>query len=64
MSVAGQPFTHHREAALAILSACPDLTHKAAGFLGHVCVEPALSERQRDWLVKLLDRSRLPPLAE
>lgn len=57
-------FSHHRPAALALLSECPDLSHKAAGFLGHVCVAPALSGRQRDWLVKLLDRHGLPPLAE
>jgi len=58
------PFPHHRTAALALLSQCPDLSHKAAGFLGHVCVAEVLSERQRDWLVKLLDRNELPPLAD
>lgn len=57
-------FTHHRQAALALLQDCPNLPHKAAGFLGHVCVAPALSDRQRDWLVKLLARHDLPPLAE
>jgi hypothetical protein len=57
------PFTHHRQAALALLSERPDLPHKTAGFLGHVCVAPVLSERQRDWLMKLLDRNGLPPLA-
>ena len=56
-------FPHHRQAALALLSKCPDLPHKAAGFLGHVCVAPVLSDRQRDWLGKLLDRNGLPPLA-
>ena len=58
------PFNHHRKAALALLSECPDLSHKAAGFLGHVCVAPVLSDKQRDWLAKLLDRSGLPPLTE
>ena len=58
------PFTHHRMAALALLNDCPDLSHKAAGFLGHVCVAPVLSDKQRDWLAKLLDRSGLPPLTE
>jgi hypothetical protein len=57
-------FPNHRAAALALLTECPDLPHKAAGFLGHVCVAPELSERQRDWLVKLLDRHDLPALAE
>ena len=60
----GNPFPHHRPAALALLSECPDLSHKAAGFLGHVCVAPALSDKQRDWLDKLLDRHGLPPLVE
>lgn len=58
------PFAHHRQAALALLTGCPDLQHKAAGFLGHVCVAPHLSERQRSWLVKLLERHGLPRLAE
>ena len=58
-----RPFTHHRAAALALLSACPDLSHKAAGFLGHVCVAAILSDKQRDWLGKLLAKHSLPPLA-
>ena len=49
-------------AALALLSRCPDLPHKAAGFLGHVCVAPALSDKQRGWLTKLLERHGLPTL--
>lgn len=57
-------FPHHRSAALMLLSECPHLSHKVAGFLGHVCIAPALSDRQRDWLAKLLDRNGLPPLAE
>ena len=58
-----RPFSHHRQAALALLSECPDLQHKAAGFLGHVCVAPELTDRQRHWLSKLLDRYGLAPLA-
>ena len=57
-------FPHHRQAALALLNQCPDVQHKAAGFLGHCCVTPVLSERQHKWLVKLLVRHGLPPLAE
>lgn len=57
-------FPDHRAAALALLGQCEDLSHKAAGFLGHVCVAPILSDRQREWLVKLLDRAGLPPLAD
>jgi hypothetical protein len=59
-----QPFKHHRQAALALLAQCPDLPHKAAGFLGHVCVAPVLSTRQREWLMKLLARHGQPPLIE
>ena len=57
-------FQHHRQAALALLSECANLPHKAAGFLGHVCVTVVLSEKQRDWLNKLLARNGLPPLVE
>lgn len=62
--MSGNPFQHHRQAALALLSQCPDLAHKAAGFLGHVCVSAVLSDKQRDWLDKLLDRYGLPPLGD
>ncbi len=57
-------FDTHRQAALALLNQCPELAHKAAGFLGHVAVAPALSDRQREWLATLLRRSGLPPLAK
>jgi hypothetical protein len=46
------------------LSECPGIPHKPAGFLGHVCVAAVISDKQRDWLGKLLDRYGLPPLAE
>ena len=58
------PFDHHRQAALALLNQCANLTHKEAGFLGHVCVADVLSDRQRDWLAKLLERHGLPSLSE
>ena len=58
-----RPFNHHRQAALALLNDCQTLSHKEAGFLGHVCVGPILSDRQRDWLGKLLERNGLSPLA-
>lgn len=58
------PFQHHRQAALALLTNCPDLPRKPAGFLGHMCVEVELSHGQRHWLAQLLDRHGLPPLAE
>lgn len=56
------PFLHHRQAALALLGHCSELPHKTAGFLGHVCVASELSEKQRDWLAKLLDRNDMPQL--
>jgi hypothetical protein len=57
----------HRQAALALLNKCPELTqltHKEAGFLGHVSVAAKLSPKQQEWLGKLLDRHGLSPLAE
>lgn len=59
-----RPFDDHRQAALALLNQCPNLSHKEAGFCGHVCVALGLSEKQRDWLIKLLSRHGLPTLAE
>lgn len=50
----------HRHAALTLLRECPKLSHKEAGFLGNLCVAPALSERQGDWLARLLRRHGLP----
>lgn len=54
------PFKHHRGAALALLNKCPTLSHKEAGFLGHVSVAPDLSVKQADWLTKLLAKHDLP----
>ncbi|WP_298018311.1 hypothetical protein [uncultured Parasphingopyxis sp.] len=56
-------YPDHRRAALALLGEKPDLKHKEAGFLGHVCVAADLTPKQRDWLVKLLERHGLPPVA-
>ena len=58
-----RPFDHHRQAALSLLNQCPNLSHKEAGFCGHVCVADVLSNRQRDWLAKLLERHGLPSLS-
>ena len=58
------PFDHHRQAALSLLNQCTNLTHKEAGFLGHVCVAEILSDLQRNWLSKLLKRHGLPHLSE
>ena len=56
-------FPSPRDAALALLTERPSLSHKEGGFLGHVCVAPTISPRQRDWLTKLLERNGLPPLS-
>lgn len=58
---------HHqdaRTAALDLLNNCPDLSFKEGGFLGHCAVTDALTERQRHWLVKLLERKGRLPLKE
>jgi hypothetical protein len=57
------PFANPRQAALTLLSEYPDLSHKAAGFLGHVCVSDFLTDKQHKWLVSLLEKRGLPPLA-
>ena len=57
------PFLHHRLTALCLLNKLPELQHNEAGFLGHVCVAPDLSDKQRAWLRKLLERHGLPRLA-
>lgn len=54
----------HRQAALALLVKCPALSRKEAGFLGNVCVARQLSDKQRDWLERLLAQYHLPPLHE
>ena len=51
-----RPFADHRKAALALLTNRPDLSHKEAGFLGNVCVAKSLTDKQADWLVKILAR--------
>jgi hypothetical protein len=62
--VTGQDFAHHRAAALALLNNCSNLSHMEAGFLGHVCVTGTLTDKQREWLGKLLRKNGLPPLAD
>lgn len=58
-------FPNQREAALALLNGGYRLTRKAGQFLGQIAVDPTpMSEKQRDWLAKLLERFELPPLTE
>ena len=59
------PYPDNRQAALALLSGDYRLSRKAGQFLGQLAVDPSpMSERQADWLAKLLERAGLPPLAE
>ena len=58
-----RPFKTHRHAALAVLNGEHRLSRKAGQFLGQIAVDPApLSEAQRNWLAKLLERAALPEL--
>lgn len=57
------PFVTHAAAALALLNAAP-LSRKEGGFLGQIAFQDDISEAQRKWLVILLDRHALPPLAD
>ena len=57
-------FNHHRQAALALLNNCATFSHKEAGFLGHICIAQSMSDRQRNWLSKLLERHGFPHLSE
>lgn len=60
-----RPFSYHRAAALALLNGTSRLSRKAGQFLGQIAVDSTpMSEAQRAWLAKLLDRAGLPPLAE
>jgi hypothetical protein len=55
-------FSHHRDAALALLSGFSDLPHKTAGFLGHLCVASEPTTRQRSWLNSILKQKGFQPL--
>ena len=59
-----KPYSNHRQAALALLNHRQNLSHKEAGFCGHVCVTQALSVRQSDWLTKLLIRHGMSAFAK
>ncbi len=58
-------YPDHRQAALALLNGNHRLSRKAGQFLGQLAVDVTpLSEAQADWLMKLLERADLPPVAE
>ena len=60
-----KPFPNHRLAALTLLNLGQRLSRKAGQFLGQLAVDSSpMSEAQKEWLAKLLDRADLPPLAE
>lgn len=57
------PFRNHRDAALALLNGSSRLSRKAGQFLGQLVVDPSpMSEAQRAWLAKLLEKAGLPRL--
>tara|TARA_R110002012_G_scaffold138444_5_gene293672 strand:- start:1718 stop:1945 length:228 start_codon:yes stop_codon:yes gene_type:complete len=62
-AIVALPFATPRQAALAVLTGFPDLPLKTAGFLGHICVADVLTDRQHKWLVSILEKRGLPPLA-
>ena len=60
-----RPFESHRDAAMALLTDHHRKQNRRSGqFLGQLAVEDFdLSDKQADWLAKLLERAGLPPLA-
>lgn len=57
-------FPNHRQAALALLNSNQRFSYEAGRFLGQLTVDPSpLTEKQFDWLAKLLKRADLPPMA-
>jgi hypothetical protein len=63
--MAGKPFADHRAAALALFNGGARLTRKAGSFLGQLVADPTpMTPAQADWLAKLLEREKLPPLAD
>jgi hypothetical protein len=54
-------FQDHRQAALWLLAngmkpGCA-VSHKEAGFLGHLCVSPEVTDKQAKWLTVILERN-------
>lgn len=60
-----EAFDSHKAAALALLMSGADLSIKQGQFLGGLCfTDGGMSDKQREWLVGLLKRHGLPPLAD
>jgi hypothetical protein len=59
-----RPFQDHRAAAMAVLKSGAELRPKEGQFLGGIAFDAnPLTDRQRHWLEKLLERHSSPPLA-
>ena len=58
------PFVDHSVAALALLNADLPLSVKQAQFLGGAAFSETLSQKQQAWIVGLLKKHGLPPLAD
>jgi hypothetical protein len=58
------PFQSHSEAALALLTSGTELRQKEGQFLGGIAFTETLTDKQLNWLIILLSRHGLPPLAE
>lgn len=61
-SIPVQPFCNHRDAALALLIHAEGLAGRHGNFLGHVAVIDDLTDRQLNWLQKLLARHGMPEI--
>ena len=58
------PFHNHADAARGLIGSGADLGRRAGQFCGGIIFDPALTEKQRSWLVGLLKRHKLPPLED
>jgi hypothetical protein len=60
-----KPFQTHRSAALSLINADLPLKPREGQFLRGIAFDASpLSEKQRNWLVILLAKHGLPPLAD
>jgi hypothetical protein len=59
------PFVNHRQACLAVINSGMPLSRMEGQFLGGQAFNDSpQSEKQSAWLIRLLDRAGLPPLAD
>lgn len=58
-------FTSHQDAAMAVLNCGGPLRPREGQFLGGLAFDAnPLTDKQRNWLVILLNKHSLPPLAD